>query len=101
HAAPEEDRASRQANAHPHGARRGLCLEGWFMSRLSIRWRLTLWYGAVLAGVLAVFGTSVFLLSKRELQKRTSRALTIQMSVIEDELLHVQSRTRLEERLER
>ena len=45
------------------------------MSRLSIRWRLTLWYGAVLAGVLAVFGTSVFLLLKRELQNRTSRAL--------------------------
>ena len=35
------------------------------MSRLSIRWRLTLWYGAVLAGVLAVFGTSVFLSMRR------------------------------------
>ena len=75
HAAPEEDRAARQADAHPHGARRGLCLEGWLMSRLSIRWRLTLWYGAVLTGVLAVFGTSVFLLLRRELQNRTSRAL--------------------------
>ena len=71
------------------------------MSRLSIRWRLTLWYGAVLAGVLAVFGASVFLLLKRDLQKRTSRALLIQMSVIEDELTHVQNRTRMEERLER
>ncbi len=71
------------------------------MSRLSIRWRLTLWYGAVLTGVLAVFGTSVFLLLKRELQNRTSRALLIQMSVIEDELIQVQDRTQMEERLER
>ena len=62
-------------DAHPHGPRRRLCLEGCVMSRLSIRWRLTLWYGAVLAGVLAVFGTSVFLLLRRELQNRTSRAL--------------------------
>ena len=28
------------------------------MTGLSIRWRLTLWYGAVLATVLAVFGVS-------------------------------------------
>ena len=53
HAAPEEDRTPGKEDADPHGARRGLRLEGWCMSRLSIRWRLTLWYSAVLAGVLA------------------------------------------------
>lgn len=56
------------------------------MSRLSIRWRLTIWYGAVLAAVLAVFGTSVFLLMSRGLQNRTDRALLDQMAVIEVEL---------------
>ena len=34
------------------------------MRRLSIRWRLTLWYSAVLAGVLAGFGISVYLLAQ-------------------------------------
>jgi two-component system heavy metal sensor histidine kinase CusS len=56
------------------------------MSGLSIRWRLTLWYGAVLAGVLGIFGTSVFLSMRRGLQNRTSRSLANQMIVIEDEL---------------
>jgi heavy metal sensor kinase len=53
------------------------------MSRLSIRWRLMIWYGAVLAAVLAIFGTSVFLLMSRGLQNRTDRALLDQMHVIE------------------
>ena len=79
----------------------GYALRDGCMSRLSIRWRLTLWYGAVLAGVLAVFGTSVFLLMRRELQNRTSRALLIQMAVIEDELVRIRSHaTQMEERLE-
>jgi two-component system, OmpR family, heavy metal sensor histidine kinase CusS len=71
------------------------------MSRLSIRWRLTLWYGAVLASVLAVFGTSVFLLMRRELQNRTGQALSIQMEVIDDQLGHTQERATLKERLQR
>jgi heavy metal sensor kinase len=56
------------------------------MSRLSIRWRLTIWYGVVLAAVLTVFGTSVFLLMSHGLQNRTDRALLDQMEVIEGEL---------------
>ena len=43
------------------------------MRRLSIRWRLTLWYSAVLAGVLAVFGISVYLLMQRGLQNPDQR----------------------------
>ncbi|HEV3167116.1 MAG TPA: heavy metal sensor histidine kinase [Isosphaeraceae bacterium] len=41
------------------------------MNELSIRWRLTLWYGAVLAAVLAAFSTAVFLMMRHELLART------------------------------
>jgi len=71
------------------------------MKRLSIRWRLTLWYSAVLAGVLAVFGISVYLLMQRGLQIRTSESLSIQMTVIEDQLSRSQGRWGLRDRLER
>jgi heavy metal sensor kinase len=37
------------------------------MRRLSIRWRLTLWYGAVLAAVLVAFGGAVYTLMRHEL----------------------------------
>ena len=71
------------------------------MSRLSIRWRLTLWYSAVLAGVLAVFGISVYLLMQRGLQIRTSESLSIQRTVIEDQFTRSQARWVLRDRLER
>ncbi len=71
------------------------------MSRLSIRWRLTIWYSAVLAGVLVAFGTSVYLLMQRGLQVRTSESLLIQTTVIEDELARPQGRWVLRDRLER
>jgi heavy metal sensor kinase len=71
------------------------------MKRLSIRWRLTLWYSAVLAGVLAVLGISVYLLMQRGLQIRTSESLSIQMTVIEDQLSRSQGRWVLRDRLER
>src|SRR5271157_3147214 len=71
------------------------------MKRLSIRWRLTLWYSAVLAGVLAVFVISVYVLMQRGLQIRTSESLSIQMTVIEDQLSRSQGRWGLRDRLER
>ena len=71
------------------------------MRRLSIRWRLTLWYSAVLAAVLAVFGISVYLLMQRGLQIRTSESLLIQGTVIEDQLSRSQERGVLRDRLER
>jgi two-component system, OmpR family, heavy metal sensor histidine kinase CusS len=71
------------------------------MRRLSIRWRLTLWYSAVLAGVLAGFGISVYLLAQRGLQIRTKESLSIQMTVIEDQLSRAQGRSVLQGRLER
>ncbi len=71
------------------------------MKRLSIRWWLTLWYSAVLAGVLAVFGISVYFLMQRGLQIRTSESLSVQMTVIEDQLSRLQGRRVLRDRLER
>ena len=71
------------------------------MKRLSIRWRLTLWYSAVLAGALAVFGISVYLLMQRGLQIRTSESLLIQTTVIEDQLSRSQGRWVLRDRLDR
>lgn len=71
------------------------------MRRLSIRWWLTLWYSAVLAGALAAFGISVYLLMQRGLQIRTSESLLIQMTVIEDQFSHPQGRWVLQDRLER
>ena len=53
------------------------------MSRLNIRWRLTLWYGAVLAAVLVIFAASVDLLMIRLLQTRTDGNLEAQLAVIE------------------
>jgi heavy metal sensor kinase len=71
------------------------------MRRLSIRWRLTLWYGTVLAAVLAGFGFSVYLLTQRGLQIRTSESLSNQMTVIEDQLARTQGQSVLRDRLER
>ena len=45
------------------------------MSRLSIRWRLTLWYGVALATVLAVFGVSVYLMMRHLLLARTGTGM--------------------------
>lgn len=36
------------------------------MTGLSIRWKLTLWYGVVLTGVLVVFSTAVYYLNSRQ-----------------------------------
>lgn len=53
------------------------------MTRLNIRWRLTLWYGAVLAAVLVIFATTVDLLMIGLLQSRTDSNLDAQLTVIE------------------
>jgi heavy metal sensor kinase len=71
------------------------------MSRLNIRWRLTLWYGAVLTAALTVFGASVFLLMRRELQFRTSRSLRNQLIVIEDQLSRTPDRKMMLDELDR
>jgi heavy metal sensor kinase len=45
------------------------------MKRLSIRWRLTIWYGAVLSAILIAFSTGVYLLMRHDLLSLTDAAL--------------------------
>ena len=46
------------------------------MRRLSIRWRLTLWYGAVLAAIMAGFSGAVTLMMHHHMLALTDAALT-------------------------
>jgi two-component system heavy metal sensor histidine kinase CusS len=45
------------------------------MRQLSIRWRLTLWYGAVLSAILIAFSSSVYVLMRHHLLALTDAAL--------------------------
>src|SRR5260370_40883383 len=45
-----------------------------------VRWRLTLWYGAVLAVVLAGFGTTTFLVMRQQLLERIDGGLREELS---------------------
>ncbi len=56
------------------------------MSTLSIRWRLTLWYGAVLALVLAVFGAAVYLMMRHALLARAGAGLLMESAEVEQEI---------------
>ncbi|OJW22691.1 MAG: hypothetical protein BGO49_01570 [Planctomycetales bacterium 71-10] len=67
--------------------------------RLPIRWRLTLWYGAVLAAVLTIFAAAVDLLMTRLLQMRTDRNVEHQVAVIEEQIGQFQDAGSLRERL--
>jgi len=69
------------------------------MRQTSIRWRLTLWFGAMLAAVLLIFSASVYLLMIRLLQARTDRGLEAQMAVIEDQIRRAPTPEVLRERL--
>ena len=53
---------------------------------LSIRWRLTLWYGAAMAVVLAVFSTAIWLLTVRSQSARIDFELDEEMNEIVYEL---------------
>jgi heavy metal sensor kinase len=56
------------------------------MGALSIRWRLTAWYGAVLALVLTVFGASVYLMMRHALLTRTGAGLLMESAEVEQEI---------------
>jgi heavy metal sensor kinase len=56
------------------------------MGILSIRWRLTLWYGAVLALVLTIFGISVYLMMRHALTARISAGLLMESAEVEQEI---------------
>lgn len=50
------------------------------MRGLSIRWALTLWYGGVLAAVLAVFGTTIYLVMRHQLLERVDGGLSEELA---------------------
>ena len=56
------------------------------MGILSIRWRLTLWYGAVLALVLTIFGGSVYLMMRHALKDRAGAGLLMESAEVEQEI---------------
>jgi two-component system heavy metal sensor histidine kinase CusS len=71
------------------------------MGRLSIRWRLTLWYGAVLATVLAVFGASVYLMMRHALLARTGTGMGMESTEVAEEVARSRDRSTLGTWLER
>jgi two-component system, OmpR family, heavy metal sensor histidine kinase CusS len=59
--------------------------------RLSIRWRLTLWYGTVLSVILAGFSGAVYLLMERHLLTLTDAALSEELAELADEIKRIES----------
>jgi two-component system, OmpR family, heavy metal sensor histidine kinase CusS len=56
------------------------------MNHLSIRWRLTLWYSAMLAIILLISGTGLYYLMSFHLLSRLDRDLTAELKGIDAEL---------------
>jgi heavy metal sensor kinase len=56
------------------------------MRRLSIRWSLTLWYGAVLAAVLCAFGSAVYFMMRHGLLARTDAELDGELHEMIDDI---------------
>jgi heavy metal sensor kinase len=56
------------------------------MRRSSIRWRLTLWYGGVLAAVLTAFGGAVYLMMRHGLLARTDAELAGELHEMMDDV---------------
>ena len=71
------------------------------MTGLSIRWRLTLWYGAVLATVLAVFGATVYLMMRHALLARTGTGMSMESTEVAEEVGRSRDRATLGTWLER
>jgi two-component system, OmpR family, heavy metal sensor histidine kinase CusS len=71
------------------------------MSRLSIRWRLTLWYCAVLAMVLIIFGVCLYLMKRHFLRSKTIGMLGLEATEIAVEVRLAPEQSLLRARLER
>ena len=56
------------------------------MRRLSIRWRLTLWYGAVLTAVLVTFGSAVYLMMRHGLIAQADAELEGELQEMVDDV---------------
>jgi heavy metal sensor kinase len=68
---------------------------------VTVRWRLTLWYGAVLAVALAGFGAAVFFVVRHEMLERIDRGLSEELADVLSEVGRAKSEERLSEWLER
>jgi heavy metal sensor kinase len=68
---------------------------------LSIRWRLTLWYGAVLAVVMAAFGTAVYLTMRQHALGRIDQGLSEELAEVLTEMGQPHTEAELLEWLER
>src|SRR5947209_14358150 len=71
------------------------------MKRLSVRWKLTLWYGGVLAVVLAVSGTTVFLTMRHQLLERIDQGLAEELADVLYEVKRADDPKTLHQWLER
>src|SRR5262245_43687925 len=71
------------------------------MRRLSIRWRLTLWYAGVLAAVTAAFGATVYLTVRHQLLSRIDQGLHEELSDVLSEVRRAESPASLHAWLDR
>lgn len=62
------------------------------MDGLSIRWRLTLWYGGVLAAVLAIFGTAIYAVMRHQLLERIDDGLQEELADVVGEVTRATDR---------
>src|SRR4029077_2867803 len=73
--------------------------EGPDMVRLTIRWRLTLWYGGFLAAGLVTFGVLIYATFARNLLHEIDRALDEELTELEREVRSASDSADLEQRL--
>lgn len=71
------------------------------MNGLKIRWKLTLWYGCVLAAVLTVFGTVVFFMMRHHLMERIDQGLNEELADVLSEINRADSPEGLKDWLDR
>ncbi len=71
------------------------------MNELKIRWKLTLWYGCVLAVVLTVFGTVVFVMMRHHLMQRIDQGLHEELADVLSEVGRAKTPESLKEWLNR
>jgi heavy metal sensor kinase len=71
------------------------------MPRLTIRWRMTLWYGAVLAIVLVSFSAALYLTMRQHLAARADRELSDELVEVRQEIEEANSLSELQQRLHR
>src|SRR5262249_50578513 len=84
-AAPE-DRARRAPATALHRPGRGVRVEGRMMPRLTIRWRMTLWFGAALAAVLLAFGALTYSIMRHHLLEGVDAGLHEELSDVLSEI---------------